>query len=98
MTTRFNVAELWVGIERSMDPGKERKAVEALLSPLSILDFDQAAAEVFGRCMAFLTKAGKKTADRDLLIASIALVNGQVLVTRNAGHFAGIPGLGVEHY
>jgi tRNA(fMet)-specific endonuclease VapC len=97
-TTRFNVAELWVGVERSEDPQKEAESVGSLLAPLEVLDFDHAAAEVFGRSMAFLMKAGRVTGDMDLLIASVALVNGQTVITRNAKHFSGIPGLTVESY
>jgi tRNA(fMet)-specific endonuclease VapC len=97
-TTRFNVAELWVGIERSEDPRKEAEAIVSLLAPLEVLDFDQAAAEVFGRSMAFLMKGGRVTGGMDLLIASVALVNGQTVVTRNVKHFSGIPGLTVESY
>src|ERR1041385_2436024 len=97
-TTRFNVAELWVSVERSSNMEEETAAVRRLISPLIILDFHQDSAEVFGRSMAVMMRAGKRTGDMDLLIASVALVHGQSLVTRNLKHFTGIPGLRVESY
>ncbi len=97
-TTRFTVAELRVGVARSVDPSREEGSVKKLLAPLVVLDFDQAAAEVFGRTMAYLMAAGKKVPDMDLLIASVALLHGHAIVTRNAKHFSAIPGLSVETY
>ena len=97
-TTRFNVAELWVGVERTRDqPGKIVR-VETMLEPLTVLDFDDSSARVFGRIMAFLYAHGSPRGDMDVLIASVALVHGEQLVTRNVRHFAGIPDLVVETY
>lgn len=36
--------------------------------------------------------------ETDLLIASVALTNGQTVITRNVKHFPGIPGLSVESH
>lgn len=98
VTTRFNVAELWVGVERSSDPKREESRVEKLLAGLGILEFDAAAARVFGAVTAHLQKLGRPAGDMDVLIASVAIANDHILVTRNAKHFADIPGLGVECY
>jgi tRNA(fMet)-specific endonuclease VapC len=97
-TTRFNVAELWVGVERARDRRGELAKVETMLEPLTILDFDDSSARVFGRIMAFLRAHGSPSGDMDVLIASVALVHGEQLVTRNVRHFAGIPDLLVETY
>lgn len=96
--TRFNVAELWVGVERSRDREAEIQAVEGILSPLAVLDFDESAARVFGRITAHLAAAGRPRGDMDVLIASVVLVHGERIVTGNARHFEGIPGLAVEDY
>jgi predicted nucleic acid-binding protein len=40
-TTRFNVAELWVGVERTGDRPGEIFSVETMLEPLTVLDFDE---------------------------------------------------------
>jgi tRNA(fMet)-specific endonuclease VapC len=97
-TTRFNMAELWVGVESSRDREAELRAVEAILEPLIVLDFDERSARVFGRISAHLRARGSARGDMDVLIASVALVHGEAIVTRNTAHFADIPGLTVESY
>jgi len=97
-TTRFNVAELWVGVESSRDRAAELQAVDAILAPLIVLDFDESSARVFGRISAHLRALGPPRGDMDVLIASVALVHGESVVSRNITHFAGIPGLTVEGY
>ena len=97
-TTRFNVAELWVGVERTRDQPGELVRVETMLEPLIVLDFDDSSARVFGRITAFLHDHGSPRGDMDVLIASVALVHGEQVVTRNVRHFAGIPDLVVETY
>ncbi len=97
-TTRFNVAELWVGVERSRDRQAEVRAVEMILAPLVVLDFDDAAARLFGRLTARLQAQGTPRGDMDVLIASVVLVQGERLVTRNLRHFDSIPDLMVESY
>ena len=97
-TTRFNVAELWVGVERTRDRQGELVAVETMLEPLTVLDFDESSARVFGRITAHLYAHGSPRGDMDVLIASVVLVHGDRLVTRNVKHFEGIPELVVETY
>jgi len=97
-TTRFNVAELWVGVERSRHRDTELQAIERILEPLIVLDFDESSARVFGRLAAYLDGAGSPRGDMDVLIASVAVVHGEPVITRNTRHFEGIPGLRVEGY
>lgn len=97
-TTRFTVAELWVGVERSRDRDAEIEAVDAILAPLAILDFDESSARVFGRIASRMQRLGTPRGDMDMLIAAVALVHGERIVTRNVKHFAGVPGLAVESY
>lgn len=74
------------------------QAVDIVLSPLVVLDFDESAAMTFGRITAYLQARGAPRGDMDVLIASVALVHGEQIVTRNTKHFEGIPGLIVETY
>jgi tRNA(fMet)-specific endonuclease VapC len=97
-TTRFNVAELWVGVERASDQPGELLRVQTMLEPLIVLDFDESSARVFGRITAYLYARGSPRGDMDVLIASVVLVHGERLVTRNTRHFVGIPDLIVETY
>lgn len=97
-TTRVNVAELFVGVELSDDPRKERATVEALLADLTIYELDELAAEHFGVVASHLQRLGTPSGDLDTLIATIAIVNGQELLTRNAKHFRNMPGLMLRSY
>ena len=97
-TTRFNVAELYVGVSRSRCPPEDEKAVRTLLSEFEILEFNDAAARLFGFITGFLQQIGKPAGDMDVLIAATALVSGHTLITRNARHFRYIPHLVVEEY
>lgn len=96
--TRFTYAELWVGISRSARPDQEHLTVEASLADLEMLEFDEAAAQLYGEIMAKLLAAGKPACDMDVLIASVALVNGHSLITANRKHFESIAGLDLQSY
>jgi tRNA(fMet)-specific endonuclease VapC len=98
VTTRINVAELYVGIELSNDPPAEAAAVRAALVDTQILEFDNAAAQKFGVIRAHLQRRGLLVGDMDILIAAIALTNGHSIVTRNPNHFRNIPGLTIITY
>jgi tRNA(fMet)-specific endonuclease VapC len=98
-TTRFTVAELFVGIELSNDPPRDQADVETLLADLDILDFDGLSARVFARLRAEHRRLGRIVGDMDTLIAATSLAGGHaLLVTRNPSDFAGIADLAVESY
>ena len=98
VTTRFNLAELYVGVARSADPGREERAIQAVLDALGVLEFDDAAARMFGQITAQLQQAGTPSGDMDVLIAATSLAASHGLVTRNPAHFRSIPGLAVDAY
>jgi tRNA(fMet)-specific endonuclease VapC len=98
-TTRFTVAELYVGLELSDNPSRDQAAVETLLGDLEILEFREVAARVFARIRAEHRRAGRVAGDMDTLIAATSLAGGDaLLVTRNPFDFAGIADLVVESY
>ncbi len=97
-TTRFNVAELYVGVSWSRRPQEDEKAIRTLLSEFEILEFNDAAARLFGFLTGFLQQMGKPAGDMDVLIAATAMACGHTLVTRNSRHFRHIPLLVVEEY
>ncbi len=97
-TTRFNVAELYVGVARSKRPQEDEKVIASLLSEFEVLEFDDMAARVFGLITGFLQQTGRPAGDMDVLIAATAMVHGHTLVTRNPKHFRYIPNLIVEDY
>ena len=97
-TTRINVAELLVGVHLSTDPDDEGRRVDVLLDDLEIFEFDAVAARCFAAQTAALKRRGRPIGDLDVMIASIALVNGESLITRNATHFREIEGLTMLTY
>lgn len=97
-TTRFNVAELHVGVRRSRNAESESAKVERLIQGLTVLEFDDLSARVFGSVVAGLARVGRPVGDMDVLTASVAIAHGEVLVTRNRRHFSAIPGLVVLGY
>jgi tRNA(fMet)-specific endonuclease VapC len=92
-TTRFNAAELYTGAEAASDPPDEFERISAFLGGLRVLEFDDPAARVFGQIMDHLRRIGRPTGDMDALIASVALAHRESVITRNARHFADVPGL-----
>jgi predicted nucleic acid-binding protein len=97
-TSRINEAEFLVGPERVRNRGDELLRVEGVLAWLQILEFDASAARFFARTKAALLNAGQPVGDCDTMVAAVALANGQMILTRNPGHFVGIPGLAVSWY
>jgi len=97
-TTRFNIAELLVGLERATDRISEEQRFHRAIANLSVLEFDEISAEHFGRVQARLLNIGRPVGDLDVLIAAVCLANGQKLITRNAKHFADVQGLVVVAY
>ena len=61
---------------------------------IAVADFDERAAAEFNR----LRSAGVRIGTMDLRIASIALANGAILLSRNLSHFRRVPGLRVEDW
>lgn len=98
VTSRFNVAELLVGIELCDDPIAERRRIDEALENVVILDFDEACALRYAKIAAKLKKTGKPSGVMDVLIASVALGTDQPLLTRNARHFSNITELAVIAY
>ncbi len=94
MTTMINAAELWKGVYRSKDKQKEISKVKWLLDSLELLTLDYESARMVGELD--VDTRTNPIGESDLLIASIAIVNNQTLITRNKKHFAKIRDLQVE--
>ena len=69
---------------------------EELLAQILIVPFDENAAKEFDRLRA--NKAYRKIGRADLLIASIALANQAILVTRNVRHFRQVHGVSLVNW
>jgi tRNA(fMet)-specific endonuclease VapC len=88
----ITLSELRFGAEKR----KSRKLnalIDTFVAAVEPMPFDAAAAATFGRVRAGLESKGRPIGLLDALIASHALSLGVALVTNNARHFSGIPGL-----
>lgn len=91
-------AELMHGVEKSMAVERNRIAMSLFLSPITILRFDELAAEEYGRIKAELEKKGTPIGPMDTLIASHAKSRGLIIVTNNTREFNRVIGLTVEDW
>lgn len=91
-------AELMHGVEKSMAVERNRIAMSLFLSPITILQFDELAAEEYGRIKAELEKKGTPIGPMDTLIASHAKSRGLIIVTNNTREFNRVVGLSVEDW
>lgn len=100
--TSITLSELLYGWRR-MSNGKKKdklgKYIFDVVQPeYGTIGFDNHAAVVFADLRADLEFEGKTKPLLDLQIASIAIANNMILVTRNTKDFENIPGLMVENW
>jgi tRNA(fMet)-specific endonuclease VapC len=86
-TSAINAFEPYRGAYKSRNQEKNLASVKGLLNSLRILNTDEDSMEIAGKITASLERDGNMMDIRDLLIASIALVNGFGVLTNNVGHF-----------
>ncbi len=94
----ITLAELQHGVARSRDREQNQAAVLMFSAPLEILEFDRAAAEVYGDVRAQLETEGRSIGAMDTLIAAHALSLDVILVTNNTRQFDRVTGLRVEDW
>jgi len=97
-TSIINVAELRYGMAHSQRPVENTRRLEALLSPFTILPFDDLAAFRFAELKHALASRGSLIGPMDLLIAAIAVSNEAILVTNNTREFSRVPRLRSENW
>ena len=93
----ISYAELSFGLEKK---GSEKLSneVSTIMGKLSIVDFNSAQSELYGKIRLKLEKSGTPLGDMDMLIASAALSAGAILVSHNVKHFGRIEGIKVEDW
>ncbi len=97
-TTSITLGELLYGTARRGSPALTERVRTMIRDGITVLPFDEPSAEVYGPLRARLESEGRRLAEPDLRIASIALANDLTLVTGNVRHFARVPDLGVENW
>lgn len=90
--------ELAYGVALSTQVESNRKNLEAFLSLLRVVPWDDQAKWHFGEQKARLKKLGTQIGEMDLLIGCQALALGAVMVTNNVREFERIEGLQVENW
>lgn len=83
----ITVAELEVGVRRSVRPAAQRKAVDAFTEIFEVLAWDLQTTSYYGDLRVDLEKRGLVIGPLDMLIAAHALRLGATLVTANAREF-----------
>lgn len=81
-------------VEQQVEAYKQLKQQLTNYCAIPILEFDEQAAQEFQR----LRKVYRRLGTMDLKIASVALVNKAVLLTRNTVDFGQIAGLSIEDW
>jgi tRNA(fMet)-specific endonuclease VapC len=98
-TTIITSAELFYGAYKSNNVDREKAKMQLVLSRFIVFEMDEIGAEKFGEVLSKLEKLGQKIADKDVMIAAIAMSKGEnVIVTRNKKDFERIPNIIVETY
>jgi len=90
--------ELAYGVALSSRVESNRKNLDAFLSMLQIVPWDEQAMWHFGQQKARLKKAGTKIGEIDLLIGCQALALDAIMVTNNTREFERIEGLKLENW
>lgn len=91
-------AELFYGAIKSQQVAKNIDIIKALTSIISVLSFDEAAAEHYGAIRTDLEKRGLIIGSNDLFIAAHALSLKYVLVSNNLREFDRVTGLMTENW
>lgn len=97
-TTAITLGELLYGARRRGSARLNARVGDLVRGALTVLPFDEAAAEVYGSLRAQLESEGTPLAEPDTRIASVALSRDLTLVTGNVRHFERVPGLAVENW
>jgi tRNA(fMet)-specific endonuclease VapC len=91
-------AELLYGAKKSQNVERNIAKVYRIKELFPILPIDLPTIEIFSELKSKYDKKGIVIDDFDLLIASTALTNNQILVTNNEKHFGKIKELKIENW
>jgi tRNA(fMet)-specific endonuclease VapC len=94
----ITLAELRFGIAKSTQPKRAMANLNALLSKVAVVPFDEAATTRYGDLRALLERRGSPIGPLDTLIAAHALSLRWTLATHNVREFRRVPGLAVADW
>ena len=96
MVSALVLGELRAGLEKSATRWSDERALAGLMTELSVMPFDEAAAVSYGVLRMQVPSRQRNSLDR--LIAAHALSLDATLVTNNEADFEVYPGLRVENW
>nr|MDP2191300.1 type II toxin-antitoxin system VapC family toxin [Rhodoferax sp.] len=91
-------AELRFGQAGMVAADKRKRAIDLVLTQLTVLPWTSAAADHYGTIKDTLKRQGTPIGDMDTMIAAHALAEDLILVTHNTRHFEKVPGLKLEDW
>jgi tRNA(fMet)-specific endonuclease VapC len=94
----ITLAELRFGTAKSTQPKRAAANLNALLSKVGVVPFDEAATTRYGELRALLERRGSPIGPLDTLIAAHALSMRWTLATHNVREFRRVPGLAVDDW
>ncbi len=92
------IFELYVGLGLSEKLEEEKLKITSIITALPHLPLDSESASTAGLIYSEKTQGGKEIDPVDAMIAGIAKVHSETVITRNIKHFSGIEGVSVEAY
>ena len=92
------LAKLWEGIARSRRPPRDETGLRDLFLSLPAAPFEAAHAIAAGRILGDATAAGVPLDPMDAMVAAIALIDEEPLLTRNARDFEAVRDLRIRTY
>lgn len=91
-------AELRFGQAGMVAADKRKRAIDLVLTQLTVLPWTSAVADHYGTIKDTLKRQGTPIGDMDTMIAAHALAEDLILVTHNTRHFDKVPGLKLEDW
>ena len=98
LVTTPTIFELWSGITKSNKPEQEKRKELEILDSQLILNLVRKSAEEAGKISGTLIKEGETIDTEDSMIAGIAKVHNESILTRNVDHFNRIRDIKIETY
>ena len=98
LVTAVTIFELFSGLARSTKPVAEKNKVMNRLKGLLVLHLDYDAAQKAGEIDGDLIKSGEMIQPLDSMIAGIALIKKEKVLTRNVKDFSKVKNLEIETY
>jgi tRNA(fMet)-specific endonuclease VapC len=92
------LAELYYGAARHPLSVTIRGEIDDFSSRLTVIPWDEIAADHYGVIRALLEKSGSPIGAMDMMIAAHARSLDSILVTNNTRHFEKVPGLKIENW